>query len=289
MTEEGQAEASETTETTEAPQGTQKETTGFVNADGSLVEGWQTRLSDSTLHEDKTLASFKTFEALAKSMVHVRRQVPMDKIAVPGKNSTDAEWDEWYKAGGRPETPQDYNLNIPDDAPEGMYTKKGLAEWQELFHKLGLSKKQAKVLFETDKAKALAVLQTRQQAEELAQSEAKNKLFQLWGNAYEQRIHFGNAAVEKGTGGNEEFRTRLCEKYGNDPDFIEFTSNLGAQFVERGSIAAANIPTPGDIDRQIQEEMHQDSYTNRNHPGHKQQVDYVAKLFRDRAASTKTG
>jgi hypothetical protein len=170
-----------------------------------------------------------------------------------------------------------------------LYTKEGLAEWQELFHKLGLSKKQAESLFEADKTKALSLLQSQQQAKELARSEAKTKLHQLWGNAYEQRIHFGNAAVEKGTGGNEEFRTRLCEKYGDDPDFIEFTSNLGAQFVERGSITAANVPTPGDIDRQIQEAMHADAYVNRNHPGHKQQVALVAKLFRDRAASTKTG
>ncbi|MHC4500351.1 MAG: hypothetical protein ACYS21_14705, partial [Planctomycetota bacterium] len=199
------------------------------------------------------------------------------------------EWDEWHKAGGRPETPQDYNLTVPADLPEGVYTKERLAEVQEVFHKIGLSKKQGDALMDMDVKATVSALQSQQQAKELAREEAKSKLYQKWGNAYEQRIHFGNVAVNEGASGNQEFVQRLIDKYGDDPDFIEFTSNLGAKFTERGSITAANVPTPSDIEKQINEIIHTDAYTNGKHPGHKQAVQAAAKLFRDKAASTKTG
>jgi hypothetical protein len=288
--EEGQVEApaADASETTETPE-------GFVNKDGSLVEGWQTRLTDPVLHEDKTLQSFKNLEGLAKSYVHVRKQVPLDKIAIPTEKSSQLEWDEFWKAGGRPETPQDYNLTVPDDLPEGLYTKERLAEAQEVFHKIGLSAKQAAALMEYDQNLAKGFLQAQEQQRLMQREESKNKLLQLWGNAYEQRTHFGNVAINEGCSGDIELQNSVCEKYGDDPDFIQLLSNLGAKFVERGSIQGANIPTPGDLDRQIEEEMQKPVYGPKfaehgfSQKQHEAQVTFVQTLFRKRAENTRTG
>ena len=77
MSEEGQPATA--VETTEAP-------SSIVKEDGSLVENWHTLLSDETLHDDQTLPRFKNVESLAKSYLNVRKQVPMDKIAIPTEN-----------------------------------------------------------------------------------------------------------------------------------------------------------------------------------------------------------
>ena len=107
-------------------------------------------------------------------------------------------------------------------------------------------------------------------------------------------MHLGNIAIaeavkDKNGIVNEEYKARLLEKVNKDPDLIRLVSNLGSKFSEHGIIHDTGIPTVGDLTTQINEEMAKESYTKKSHPNHKNQVQLVAKLFRDKAASTKTG
>ena len=282
MTEATTDPAVKTTETAGEP------TAPLVDAKGELKEGWRDTLPED-IKAEKVFDRVSNFEGIMKSLASAERMVGKDKIAIPNETSTDADWEQFHRAGGRPETPQDYNLTVPEDFPEGVYTKERMEETQNFFHKLGLSSKQAAAIMEYDQNIARGFLQAHEQQIQMDREESKNKLFVLWGNAYEQRIHFGNVTVNEGCAGNEELKSNVVEKFGDDPDFIQFTSNLGAKFTERGAIQAANIPTPGDIQKQIDEAMNTEAYKNGKHPGHKQQVEYVAKLFRDKSAMTKTG
>lgn len=273
---------------------------GFVKSDGTFIENWQLKLQDESLHADKTLMTLKNVENLAKSYVHVRRQVPLDKIAIPNENSTDADWEVWHKAGGRPETAADYALKRPDDFPEEYYSDELANTFMDFAHKIGLSTKQVNALFEFNNNNVLAVLKADADTAELDMNELKDGLYKDWGNAFEQKKHFGNLAVEKGTSqtkmvngiatmvSDEKFKSRLTKKFGNDPDFIRFTSNLGSKFAESGAVES-QVPTPTDIQTKIDELMHTDAYRKRDHPNHKNIVQQVARLFREKAKSTKTG
>jgi hypothetical protein len=263
-------------------------TAPIIDAEGNLREGWREDLPED-IRAEKVFDRVKNFQGIMKSLASAERMVGKDKIAIPGDKSTDVEWEAFYQAAGRPETPQDYNLKAPEDLPEGAYTKDRLEGAQKLFHKLGLSNKQAQALMEYDQGIARQFIKDREKQKTIDRENAKNDLLQLWGNAYEQRIHFGDRAISEGVAGDAEFQDRITEKFGDEPDFIRLLSNLGAKFTERGAIRAANIPTPSDIETEINEAIQHPAYLDAKHPQHEQQVKVVQRLTERKVASTRTG
>jgi len=128
------------------------------------------------------------------------------------------------------------------------------------------------------------------------QKESKDSLFKRWGAAYDQRIHKGNFAVTKGTAGDDELKERLLNlplegggRLGDNPDFLEYNANLGGKFAEHEDIVGKTIPTPDDIQAEINKEMAKPAYTDRNHPDHKACVKRVSLLFQEKNKVTPTG
>lgn len=261
----------------------------MVGEDGNFVKDWQKMLGDDTLHEDKTLQTFKNVEGLAKSYVHVRKQVPLDKIAIPNENTTDDEWDAFHTAGGRPPTAVDYNIVRPEDFPEEHWSNEIALAAQDLFHKIGLNPKQAAAISEFNNANIMGAIKAQNDAIIANRQEIKDGLYKDWGAAYEPKKHQGNYAIEKGTGGDIEFKERLCAKFGDDPDFIRFTSNIGGKFAEHGDIVESKVSTPADIQTEIDKEMQTEAYKSRKHPDHKAAVKRVSILFQEKNKVTTTG
>ncbi len=285
MTEEGQVEVSQ--ETAETPV--------MFDGDGKFTENWTHTLADTALHDNATLKTAKSVEALAAMTVSAQKMVGANKIAAPNEASTEAEWDAYFAAGGRPDTAADYAFAKPEELPDEYYNPEQAKAAQELMHKLGLSKKQADALFAFNNNYVMAQLAKNTQDAELAATELKDGLYADWGNAFEQKKHLGNVAVEQGTNGDVEFKARLTEKFGNDPDFIRFSANLGGKFTEASSIKAEMIPTPGDIQEKIDTEIASPAYgiDYAKHGFTKQQhqaaVKKVSQLFQEKVKHTKTG
>ena len=230
----------------------------YFGSDGSLAEGWQGTL-DEGLREDKTLELFKNVNDLAKSYVSARGMIGKNTMEIPTDASSEVVWDMYHKAGGKPETVADYNLKAPDGFPEEVmeqvFPKAKLEVWQERFFKAGISKKAADQFIADFAQDILADLQSVKQVEEQQMSELKTGLSLEYGAAYDQKKHIGNMAIEEGTKGDLEFKTRLTDKFGNDPDFIRYSINLGEKFAEGKPPNFANIPTPADYQTQIDEIM----------------------------------
>jgi len=228
--------------------------TSFFGNDGTLAEGWQGTL-DESLREENSLKTFKTVGDLAKSFVLTKSMVGKDMIEVPTDASSEAAREAFRKAGGRPDTVADYNLKAPDGFPEEMleqvFPKAKIEAWQDRFFKAGISKKSADEFINNFAQDMLTDHQGMQQAEEMKRTELVGKLATEWGAAFEQKKHLGNIAVDEGTKGDDEFKTRLTEKFGNDPDFIRYSSNLGSKFAEGKSPDFAAVPTPSDYQNQI--------------------------------------
>ena len=239
--------------------------TVYFGTDGTLVEGWQGTL-DESLREEKSLSTFKTVGDLAKSFVSTKSMVGKNTMEVPTDASNEVVWDMYYKAGGKPETVADYNLKAPDGFPEEVmkqvFPKARLEAWQERFFKAGISKKAADQFIADFAQDTLADLQSVKQVEEQQMSELKTGLSLEYGAAYDQKKHIGNMAIEEGTKGDLEFKTRLTDKFGNDPDFIRYSINLGEKFAEGKPPNFANIPTPADYQTQIDEIMANPLYMN---------------------------
>lgn len=226
----------------------------FVNADGSFVEGWKNRLEEG-LRNDKSLDSLKTVQSLAKSYVTTKTMVGKNKIAIPTEASTKDEWSEYYRAGGRPDTVEDYGLAVPEGFPaevvEQIFPKDRIAKWQQRFYDGGVSKKAAQQFISEFANDVLEDLKNQQTNEEMQMEDLVGSLSKEWGNAYSQNIHLGNIAVDEGVLGDTDFKQRLTEKFGNDPDFIRYSSNLGKKFAEGKPPSFAAIPTPSDLQEEI--------------------------------------
>jgi hypothetical protein len=248
----------------------------FVAPDGAFSEGWKENLPED-LRVEKSLDTFKTVQDLAKSFVVTKKMLGKDKVILPNDRSSPAEVEEFYNALGRPKTKEDYKLDKPKDLPDEYWNQDILGQAKEVFHKIGLTQKQVEAIVKFDNDRLIRGLQQNKQDSELSQSEAESLLHQDWGNAYDQKIHIGNVAIEEGVSGNQEFKQRLIDKFGNDPDFIRFASNLGSKFAEHGSNDPA-IPTPGDIDEQIREIMQSPQYNSRDLSVRKPLIEKVMRL-----------
>jgi len=288
--EEGLAETTETatatTEpvTTEAPQ--------YFGSDGTLNEGWQSTLPEG-YKEEPSLSTVKDAKILAKMFVDTKRMVGKDKITVPTETSTEAEWEAYYKAGGRPETVADYNLKVPDGIPaeisELVFPKERISKWQERFFKAGISKKAADQFISDYAQDMLLDLQNRKNAEDAEMAELKGGLSAEYGNAYDQKIHLGNMAVNEGTLGDEEFKSRLTSKFGNDPDFIRFSVNVGSKFAEGKPPDFSAIPTPSDLQTQIDKLMASPVLTDpKSTPAQRKVITDKIMALRTQMAKTKT-
>ena len=233
-------------------------------SDGALNEGWQGTLEEE-LREDKSLLTFKTVGDLAKSFVNTKRMVGKNVIAVPSDISTEGEWQEYHKAGGRPETVEDYDLTAPEGFPEELATKifpeDRITKWKERFFKGGVSQKAAKDFINEFAQDMLIDVKAMEQAETTQKEELTSGLSTDWGAAFEQNKHLGNMAIAEGTAGDDELKARIVEKYGNDPDFVRFSANLGKKFAEGKPPGFAAIPTPNDYQDQIETLMADPLYT----------------------------
>ncbi len=237
----------------------------FFGTDGVLNEGWQGTLGED-IREEKSLLSFKSVGDLAKSFVNTKKMVGANVITIPTDISTPGEIEAFHIAGGRPDTVADYNLKAPEGFPEEIvaqvFPEGRLAKWQERFFKGGVSKKAADAFIAEFTQDMLADYQSMQQEKETAMSELKSGLTTKWGAAFEQRKHLGNIAIEEGTTGDDALKERLLAKpWINDPDFVEYSSNLGGKFSEGKPPGFGAIPTPSDYQDQIDKLMGDPLYT----------------------------
>ena len=239
--------------------------TNYFGTDGVLNEGWRGTLEEE-LREDKSLMSFKSVGDLAKSFVNTKKMVGANVIPVPGDASTEGEWQEYHKAGGRPETVADYNLKAPEGFPEEIagqvFPEARMQQWQERFFKGGVSKKAADEFIKEFAQDMLADYQLSEQAKVTQKEELVAGLSTDWGAAYDQKIHLGNMAIEEGTAGNDEFKARIVAKVEHDPDLTRLLANLGGKFAEGKPAGFAAIPTPNDYQDQIDALMADPLYTN---------------------------
>ncbi len=267
---------------TETPAETPVETpVSIVGKDGNFSENWRESLPEE-MRGEKGLEDFKNLAGLAKSFLDTKRMVGKGKIAVPVETSTEGEWEAFHIAAGRPSTPEDYNLKRPEELPEEHFSPELADKAQKLFHKIGLSQKQADALMAFNTGNTLTALQNQQNAEELSLKELQDGLHAEWGNGFEQKRQFTVLAVKEACLEDKEFHARIDEKFGADPDFIRFAANLGMKFAEHGAPGTPMVPTPGDYDKQINEITNSPAYSGG--PGitsaqHSAAVDQVKRLI----------
>ncbi|KKL12194.1 hypothetical protein LCGC14_2538190, partial [marine sediment metagenome] len=162
---------------------------------------------------------------------------------------------------------EDYGLAVPEGFPpefaDKVFPADRIAKWQQRFFDGGVSKKAASQFIAEFANDMLRDIQSAKQAEEAQLTELTSGLSTEWGAAYDQNIHLGNIAIEEGTEGSAEFKDRVVAKVQKDPDLTRLLANLGSKFAEGKPPDFTNIPTPSDLQTQIDELMASPVLTDR--------------------------
>ena len=261
----------------------------LVSADGSLVDNWQQHAPEGfeDLKDDKTLSTMKNVWNLSKSYVHVRKQVPMDKMPRPNENWGDNDWTEFYKAGGRPETPKDYNIKRHPDIPEDFMPQEVIDGYQELLHKHGASQKLVDALAEYNNDLTLKQITANTKAEEEHNTRLWDQLHDEWGRAYDQKVFRAEKAIERGANGDEGYYQAVLAEVNKSANLIKLMSRIEDHFSEHSPVESVSIPTPADFQEQIDTLMKDPVLSNpRSTPAERKKV--LDKIMRLREEKSKT-
>ena len=203
---------------------------------GGAATTWVDTLPQE-LRGNPSLAQFqgKTWEevgpTIAKSYVETKSMIGADKILKPSEKWTDKEYDAFYNQLGRPEAPDKYTM--PEvKMPEGLKLDDAkIAERKALYHKAGLTDKQAKALIEADLTFVKSSYEADKQSTESAKLTAESALKQEWGDKYQANIELARSVVAKF--GDEQIVRYVEESgLGNDPRLIKLLAKAGQGLME---------------------------------------------------------
>ena len=122
-----------------------------------------------------------------------------EALALPGKDATPEDWAEFYAKIGRPETPDGYDLPLPE-GDDGAFAQ----QMAPILHKHGVTAEQAKGLANDWNALVAAQQAEAAKAEqaEIARLDQQNKaeateLRNEWGAQHDANMHFAKLAAQQ--------------------------------------------------------------------------------------------
>lgn len=87
--------------------------------------------------------------SLVKAYINAQGLIGKKGVILPGEKDSPEIWGEFYKALGRPDSPDDYKVPKPAEFPAGFqYDESREKNFKEISHKLGLNPAQVKGLYE---------------------------------------------------------------------------------------------------------------------------------------------
>ena len=268
-----------TTET--QPQATQAT---VANADTpapqSTESSWKDSISEA-YRNDPSIEKFTEIDALAKSYINATRMIGQDKIVIPNKNSTEEVWEEAYTKLGRPETPDQYNLNIKSDVVQ--MDDSAIKSFAEQSHKLGLNNQQAEGILNFYRENMEGIAQQSKIDTETAQAQTEQVLRQEWGRDFDAKVKQAGA-IAKANINPEVLDMTLSNgtRLGDHPEIIKGFAKIASMMSEDKMVTteSESVSSVSDIETEISSITNDINgpYWNKSHPDHDKVVQQVYTL-----------
>lgn len=182
-------------------QGDSSNVSKYVGANGELLEGWREGLVDENLRGDTVYDKVTDVQGLTRQLSVLDKQVGKKGVIIPGETASEAEINAYHEAIGVPKTPEDYAslMKRPEKMPKEYWDEALNKEARVLFHKLGLTPKQASSIMEFDNLRTMAGIESNTADDERALRDAEDAFTAEQGNAKEATIHLMNRFVSEAT------------------------------------------------------------------------------------------
>jgi len=214
---------------------------------GSLPDNWRELVAGSA-EEAKKLERFTSPKALWESYQEAARKV-REKTTVmtpPGKDATPEQVKAWREANDIPETPDKYEIKLPDNRQLGDADKPILEAFTPVAHEVGLSQSQVSRLVDWQLRQQEAEAAAMMEADEDHKSVGRATLKEEWGPADFKRntgaitelLSRASGEIELGDGSklalaDAIMNARLANgrKLGNEPQAVKWLAGLGLDLV----------------------------------------------------------
>jgi hypothetical protein len=223
-------------------------------APAAPVTDWRAALPDD-LKADKSLEQFKGANwdevgpTLAKGYVETKKMVG-GSLKVPKEDATPEEQAAFYTALGRPETPDKYDIKVPEFPPEIVNPVTGgpITLDQAVFkdflakaHGEGLSTKQAQGIMDWYGEYILATADKFTEATAQNRKVAEVALKKEWGAAYPRNVQLARQAVRDLFADDPQL-AEAVEDAGNNVALLKGLLRIGERMMEHGEITGEIPP-----------------------------------------------
>lgn len=265
--------------------------TGIFSDGFTFVDGWANQLEGAEWDQARaTLSKFRDFPSLAKSYVEAQKLIGQrteGMVKLPGQDAAPEEVAAFHRALGVPESPDGYDIKIPDTLPEGLSpAPELLAPLKEKAHALGIppAALQELVNFQIEAEARQIEEMNQQQVEEAKQARAE--LQREWGSRYDEKSMRARRAAETfGLGADSPVL--------DNPDVMRALARAADLISEdrlSGHETAASTLTPGlqarDIQMNPQNPLYK-AYRDPAHPDHNSAVQTYRSLMARQIDSEK--
>lgn len=244
------------------------------------------------LRKEPSLATFKDTGGLAKSYVEAQKLIGAKRLAIPGEKASDAEWESVWNQLGRPDTHDKYeDVVLKNEKGEVLLApdKEASAELKKVFHKMGLTGKQAKMMQEYS-LQYLHKNQTGMESQKAQEAEANLKaLKDEWGDKFPAQVDTARAVIKKFAGDQAPEVTKFLDDsgLGNNAQLVKLFAKIGEAMLEDHGQRGGGRELPvNDQTRASQEiaALTQDAefqkvLGNAALPGHREAADRWRNLF----------
>jgi hypothetical protein len=240
-----------------------------LNEEGNFTEDFYNGLDDD-IKGAPVLREANNPKAMAKMLVNAQSKLGKNRIPLPGENAKPEEWHDVYVQLGKPRTVDDYPYKRPEDVPEDKRTPEHLKVMRETAFKRNWTVEQWNAHMADEDARLVDEAKTAEINARGELEEAENRLKDVLGMAYEERIHLADLVINQTTAKteadkkNELFPTadEFIKKYGRDPVFIAWASELGKTLVEHEAlIAELTQKAPKEAQAELDDLMASDEYS----------------------------
>lgn len=224
----GQSLAAEASGTSEKP----AEANQTVETGAEKTDGADARFvgKDGKLDADKLHKSYKELEKRLGA-----------SVVIPKSDAKPEEWSSFYKRLGRPEKPEEYELEdifLPDGVTKADF---GEEDFKKAAFELGFSKDQAKKLHKWAVNQSMEIAKQQRAKFEARKTESSDALRKEYGEKYKEKL--ANVAMVSRKFGSEEWTQYLNEGAGNDPRLLRVLIKIGDAMSE-DTLERGNGPAP---------------------------------------------
>jgi len=260
---------------------------GEEDGGGGDDKTWHSGLPED-IQNDPSLASFKDESEMvpmpvnvARSFISTKKLVGRDKIPMP---TTEEEWAQTFDRLGRPESPDLYDVPIPENI-QNPKLKDALESDREWFktaaHEIGLNADQANKLFTKYAERNTERIGIMDAEADKLYTDGTNELRNQYGSAYEGKLVLTDRAVERldqlSPGFVDLLKSMNLHKH---PVIMKALIPVGEMMAEDFGLDKEGqiLVSRDSVQEQLSDLMQSEAYTSANHPAHAATVQKVFKL-----------